>query len=248
MRLKKFPTYIQHDQMDCGPGCLKIIAKYYKNTSFKIFKKISKRNVMNIQQCQQRLQGNISTFFYAPILHPVHIVIPRKCFVARITLCNSKFFNFFSHFNDARIKNLNLFFLFILKELFDKNRVYARDFYPQRASKGCMAQRMNAFVIGTEGELYKCWHHLGIDKKVVGSIFAPHTISNYSMLSDMMIKNDAIWDDKCKSCVLFPSCYGGCIDEKSRNRDCCMPAKSMLEDFLDIHYIAKTSKKTLSNN
>ena len=28
----KFPSYIQHDQMDCGPACLKIIAKYYGKT------------------------------------------------------------------------------------------------------------------------------------------------------------------------------------------------------------------------
>ncbi len=27
-----FPSYIQHDQMDCGPACLKIIAKYYGKT------------------------------------------------------------------------------------------------------------------------------------------------------------------------------------------------------------------------
>ena len=25
----RFPTYIQHDQMDCGPACLKIVAKFY---------------------------------------------------------------------------------------------------------------------------------------------------------------------------------------------------------------------------
>lgn len=27
-----FPTYLQHDQMDCGPACLKIISKYYGKT------------------------------------------------------------------------------------------------------------------------------------------------------------------------------------------------------------------------
>ena len=32
--LKKFPIYIQLDSMDCGPTCLRIIAKYYgKNFS-----------------------------------------------------------------------------------------------------------------------------------------------------------------------------------------------------------------------
>lgn len=28
----KFPAYIQHDQMDCGPACLKIISRYYRKT------------------------------------------------------------------------------------------------------------------------------------------------------------------------------------------------------------------------
>lgn len=28
MRLK-FPHYLQHDTMDCGPVCIRMIAKYY---------------------------------------------------------------------------------------------------------------------------------------------------------------------------------------------------------------------------
>src|ERR1035437_3489948 len=27
-----FPSYIQHDQMDCGPACLKIVAKFHGKT------------------------------------------------------------------------------------------------------------------------------------------------------------------------------------------------------------------------
>ncbi|HEU5292866.1 MAG TPA: cysteine peptidase family C39 domain-containing protein, partial [Cyclobacteriaceae bacterium] len=27
--MKKFPTYRQLDQMDCGPTCLRMVAKYY---------------------------------------------------------------------------------------------------------------------------------------------------------------------------------------------------------------------------
>jgi len=130
-----------------------------------------------------------------------------------------------------------------LKSIFDEYGAYTKDIYPLRANKGCMSQQMNAFVIGVEGELYKCWHHLGINEKIVGSIFEPHTITNYSLLADMMIKRDGILDSKCRSCVLFPSCHGGCIDEKSRNKDYCIPAKAMLEDFIDIHYAVKTGNK-----
>ena len=27
--MKSFPPYIQHDAMDCGPACLRIIAAFY---------------------------------------------------------------------------------------------------------------------------------------------------------------------------------------------------------------------------
>lgn len=60
----------------------------------------------------------------------------------------------------------------------------------------------------------------------------------------MMIKDDGMLDNKCRSCVLFPSCHGGCIDEKSRNKDYCIPAKSALEDFIDIHYTKRTNSES----
>lgn len=129
-----------------------------------------------------------------------------------------------------------------LKSIFDNSGIYTKDIYPMRISKGCMCQQMNAFVVGPEGELYKCWHHLGIQKKSIGSIFDSQTITNYSLLSDMMIRGDAVLDTKCRTCVLFPSCYGGCMDDKNSNQDYCIPAKSMLEDFIDIHYLVKTGK------
>jgi uncharacterized protein len=47
-------------------------------------------------------------------------------------------------------------------------------------------------------------------------------------------------DNQCKACVLFPSCYGGCTDEKNKNENVCIPAKSLLENFLDIRYAVKT--------
>lgn len=128
-----------------------------------------------------------------------------------------------------------------LKNVFDNFGIYTKDIYPLRINKGCMCQQLNAFVIGPEGELYKCWHHLGDQKKIVGSIFESQTITNYSLLSDMMINGDSVLDTKCRTCVLFPSCYGGCMDDKNSNDDYCIPAKSMLEDFIDIHYLVKTS-------
>jgi ATP-binding cassette subfamily B protein len=32
LRIKNFPFYKQRDSKDCGPTCLRIVAKYYKKT------------------------------------------------------------------------------------------------------------------------------------------------------------------------------------------------------------------------
>lgn len=130
-----------------------------------------------------------------------------------------------------------------LNQLFEEHGIYTKDLYPSRINKGCMLQTMNSFVIGPDGELYKCWHHLGITTKVIGSIFKSPSITNIDLLADLMTKGDVLQNDACKSCVLFPSCYGGCTDDKMRNSDYCIPAKAMLEDFINIRYILKTKNQ-----
>lgn len=39
----------------------------------------------------------------------------------------------------------------------------------------------------------------------------PATFTNYGNLADIMISKDVIFDKKCRECVLFPLCYGGCV-------------------------------------
>ena len=122
-----------------------------------------------------------------------------------------------------------------LKNLYYEKGVYTNLLYPQRTGKGCMRQTLNSFVVGPSGELYKCWHHLGNKELEVGNVFGSPI--NYSLFSKMMVGNDVLFDDKCRKCVLFPSCDGGCSDIKERGIDVCIPAKAMLKDFLDIKYL-----------
>ena len=128
-----------------------------------------------------------------------------------------------------------------LKKLFDEEGVYTKDIYPFRTNKGCMSQKLNAYVIGPQGELYKCWHHLGMKDKEIGDIFTHGTIRNAGLWADLMLKKDVIFDNRCKACILFPSCDGGCVDMKNKNEKICIPARSMLEDFIDIRYTVKTA-------
>lgn len=124
-----------------------------------------------------------------------------------------------------------------LKNLYYKHNIITSPLYPTRTNKGCMAQTMNAFVVGPDGELYKCWHHLGDKNKSVGNIMSPEIIQNHEVLANSMVDNDVIFDEKCIDCVLFPSCYGGCKDNKGIHAEYCIPAKSSLNDYLDIKYL-----------
>jgi len=87
--------------------------------------------------------------------------------------------------------------------------------------------------------LYKCWHHLGNKEKIVGTIFEKNIFTNIDYVADCMLKQ-GLFDEECKKCVLFPSCNSGCFDMREKNENYCIPAKSMLEDFLEIHYEMKT--------
>lgn len=120
-----------------------------------------------------------------------------------------------------------------LKQLYSVNGIYTSQLYPTRTEKGCMKQVFNAYVIGPSGELYKCWHHIGMPEKSIGNIFDENIITNYSELANLLLKDGVLFSKKCRKCVLFPSCYGGCSDLRSRNEDFCIQAKSMLKEFLE---------------
>ncbi len=59
--------------------------------------------------------------------------------------------------------------LIFLYDYFRKNGVNI-NIYPRILPKGCMLQRSSAFIIGPEGELYKCWNDVSNPDKVIGSI------------------------------------------------------------------------------
>lgn len=83
------------------------------------------------------------------------------------------------------------------------------DYYPKRQQKGCMTSQEGSFVIGPEGELYKCWNDFNHPERIVGYIkerkmINPQLISKYSLESTIYS------DPNCKECKLFPVCDGGC--------------------------------------
>jgi len=195
---------------------LDIIAEENINVDVSIRMNISKDNANEYVSLQSFLANRYNG-------KRIHLY---PAFVTDYTNCKS------SCYEDSVSKGL------FLKNMFYENGIITKELYPRVINKGCMAQTMNAFVVGPDGKLYKCWHHLGDESMAVGSILDPNLISNFSLLADVMIyKRDPVFNQECQKCVLFPSCDGGCYDNKRLGKDFCIPAKSMLSDFLDIKYL-----------
>ena len=78
---------------------------------------------------------------------------------------------------------------------------------PQSGGTPCTAVRANELVVGSDGELYKCWDSVGTAFEVIGHI------DDYQNTNGRMrrwLAYDPFKNDECASCIAFPVCMGGC--------------------------------------
>ena len=84
------------------------------------------------------------------------------------------------------------------------------DFFPHvELQKGCMVNRNNSFIIGPSGEMYKCWNDFNKPDKIIGNI-KDEKLSNSSLICKYLYDTSIYNNAKCKDCMLFPVCDGGC--------------------------------------
>ena len=104
--------------------------------------------------------------------------------------------------------------------------------------------KRNAYVIGPEGELYKCWNDIGISEKVIGHIETERDW-NMSLVAEGMVGCSYLESEECKKCFFFPICDGGCPQKRLENKKkgiengTCSYFKSHLNELLEIHYEQK---------
>jgi len=106
----------------------------------------------------------------------------------------------------------------------------------------CVAGSSRSFVLGPEGELYKCWDDAGRPGMVVGSIHAPDTITDAVLTAQYSTGVDPYSDPECRACVVLPICGGGCphrrLLAKYRGQEGarrCSPYKTRLRDYLEAY-------------
>jgi len=71
----------------------------------------------------------------------------------------------------------------------------------------CTAVRSNEFILGSEGELYKCWESVGNPSHVIGNI---RDYTNTNGRLRRWLSYDPFTNEECRSCIALPVCMGGC--------------------------------------
>ena len=114
------------------------------------------------------------------------------------------------------------------------------DFFPHiDIQKGCMVNRNDSFVIGPEGELYKCWNDFNNPERIIGYIHEKK-LKNSSLLCHYLYDTSIYNREECKSCLLFPVCDGGCqwfrhkniFENKEYDTCCFIKDRHILENCL----------------
>lgn len=136
-------------------------------------------------------------------------------------------------------------------DLFDRYGIEIKSFLPRFRRHSCVGSKYFAFVIGPEGEIYKCWRMVGNPEQTLGNV--REGINNMAGFADYITGVDYTRDPKCLSCEFIALCGGGCPLVRLRNRDeglhlnhCC-PEKSHMEQLMEMRYemylLAKQGKK-----
>jgi len=84
---------------------------------------------------------------------------------------------------------------------------FANPSLPRPTGAPCTAVRANELVVGSEGELYKCWDSVCNRMEVIGDI------RDYKQTNGRLqkwLKYDPFADEECRSCIALPVCMGGC--------------------------------------
>lgn len=108
--------------------------------------------------------------------------------------------------------------------------------YPSPRFNYCTADYANSFVIDVDGDIHKCWNHVGNKNQSCGNL------QNNDMELSSKYLEWVQWDpfriEKCKNCNLLPVCMGGCPDTARQNNNIpvCDSIKFNIDKVIDFYY------------
>ena len=116
--------------------------------------------------------------------------------------------------------------------------------YPRTMANYCGADRLNAYVIAADANMYKCWHEIGTSSRVISNLLRPSSLNEKSYLNYILF--DPTIEKECSKCNLLPVCMGGCPYFRfGEERDTCTIHKYVLSDFIQTITAKLKLKKVL---
>lgn len=113
--------------------------------------------------------------------------------------------------------------------------------FPRRSEQSCTLTKRNGFVVGPDGELYKCWDDVGVKEKIVGTLDV-YPNWNMPLIAEGMVASSYLDDPECRECFYFPICDGGCHRIRMGNlhsevkHSSCTYFRGNLEKLLELYY------------
>jgi len=124
-------------------------------------------------------------------------------------------------------------------DVFHKYGIEIKAFLPKFRRHSCVASKYFAFVIGPEGEIYKCWKMVGNKGQTLGNVRGGIDLAKFSRY---LVGADYTRDARCLECEFITLCGGGCPLVRLRNKEehlslnhCC-PEKSHMEQLMEMRY------------
>lgn len=124
-------------------------------------------------------------------------------------------------------------------DVFNKYGIEIKSFLPKFRRHSCVASKYFAFVIGPEGEIYKCWKMVGNKDQTLGNVRGGLNLPKFSRY---LVGADYTRDYRCLNCEFITLCGGGCPLVRLRNKEenltlnhCC-PEKSHMEKLMEMRY------------
>lgn len=124
-------------------------------------------------------------------------------------------------------------------DIFYRYGIEIKAFLPKLRRHSCVASKYFAFVIGPEGEIYKCWRMVGNKEQTIGNVRDGLDMAKFSRY---IVGADYTRDKKCLDCEFITLCGGGCPLVRLRNKEeglklnhCC-PEKTHMEKLMEMRY------------
>lgn len=110
----------------------------------------------------------------------------------------------------------------------------------------CMAQQVGCLLIDPDGDLYRCFNHVGDKAKTVGHISAELNFRHPEF--NRLFRFDPFEHPECRDCSILPLCMGSCparrLNGNGQPETTCDTWKYNLEPMLEIIALARQQAAT----